>query len=103
MTANSQLLTATLKTKTKKQTKQTTRTGTESQKQRSHGGLSVGRGRAKNGGTKNKKHKWQLENRQGEIKNSIGNRKAKEFICTTHGHELREGMLEGWGVQGWRG
>ena len=45
MTANSQLLTATLKTKTKKQTKQTTRTGTESQKWRSHVGLLVGNGR----------------------------------------------------------
>ena len=41
MTANSQLLTTTPKTKTKK-TKQTTRTGTESQKWRSHGGLSSG-------------------------------------------------------------
>ena len=29
----------------KQQTKQTTRTGTESQKWRSHGGLSAGRGR----------------------------------------------------------
>ena len=38
MTANSQLLTATPKTKTK----QTTRTGTESQKWRSHGGFSAG-------------------------------------------------------------
>ena len=40
MTANSQLLTTTPKTKTK--TKQTTRTGTESQKWRSHGGFSAG-------------------------------------------------------------
>ena len=24
----------------------------------------------------------------------------KELICTTHGHELRGGMSEGWGVQG---
>ena len=40
MTANSQLLTTT--PKTKKQTKQTTRTVTESQKWRSHGGLSAG-------------------------------------------------------------
>ena len=31
-----------LNLKNKKQTKQTTRTGTESQKWRSHGGLSVG-------------------------------------------------------------
>ena len=40
MTTNSQLSTA----ESKKQTKQTTRTGIESQKWRSHGGLSVGRG-----------------------------------------------------------
>ena len=41
-----------------KQTKQTTRTGTESQKWRSHGGLSMGRMREENGGkdTGNKKH-----------------------------------------------
>ena len=38
ITTNSQLL-----TNRKKKTKQTTRTGTESQKWRSHGGLSVGK------------------------------------------------------------
>ena len=43
MTTNSQLSTTEPKQK-QKQTKQTTRTGTESQKWRSHGGLSVGRG-----------------------------------------------------------
>ena len=59
MTTNSQLSTTELKNKTPKQTKQTTRTGTESQKWRSHGGLSVvterrgGWGK----GTGNKKHK----------------------------------------------
>ena len=43
MTANSQLLTTEPKTKTKqKRAKQTTRTGTEPQKWRSHGGLSTG-------------------------------------------------------------
>ena len=42
MTANSQLLTTTPKTNKKKQTKQTTRTGTEPQKWRSYGGLSTG-------------------------------------------------------------
>ena len=31
------------------------------------------------------------KNRQGEVKNSIGNGEAKELICTTHGHELRRG------------
>ena len=47
MIKNSQLLT----TESKKQTqaKQTTRTGIESQKWRSHGGLSVGRGRGRQG------------------------------------------------------
>ena len=40
MTANSQLLTTTPKTK-QKQTKQITRTGTEPQKWNSHGGLST--------------------------------------------------------------
>ena len=43
MTTNTQLSTS--EPKKQKQTKQTTRTGTESQKWKSHGGLSVGRGR----------------------------------------------------------
>ena len=59
MTTNSQL-SSTTEPKKQKQTKQTTRTGTESQKWRSHAGLSAGRGRDKIGGksTGNKKHKW---------------------------------------------
>ena len=59
MTTNSQLSTTEPK-KNQTQTKQTTRTGTESQKWRSHGELSVGRGSGENGGkcTGNKKHKW---------------------------------------------
>ena len=37
----------------------------------------------------------------GEVKNSIGNREAKELTCTTHGHELSGvGVLEGGEVQG---
>ena len=51
MITNSQLST----TEPKKQTKQTTRTGTESQKWISHGGLLAGKRRRENGG--NKKHK----------------------------------------------
>ena len=47
MTTNSQLSTS--EPKKQKQTKQTTRTGTEPQKWRSHGGLSVARGRGKIG------------------------------------------------------
>ena len=31
-------------------------------------------------GTGNKKHKWQVQNKQGEVKNSIGNGEAKELI-----------------------
>ena len=48
MTTNSQL--STTESKKQKQTKQTTRMGTESQKWRSHRGLSAGRRRGENGG-----------------------------------------------------
>ena len=59
-------------------------------------------GRIGEKGTGYKKHKWQVENKQGEVKNSIGNGEAKELICTTHGYELRrqEGILEKGRVQG---
>ena len=99
MTTNSQLSTTEPEKQT--QTKQTTRTGTESQKWRSHGGLSAGRGRREIGekGTGKKKHKWQVQNRPGEVKNSVGNGEAKELICTTHGHELGGGMLVGGGCR----
>ena len=42
---------------------------------------------------------------RGEVKNSIGNGEAKELICTTLGHDLRRGMLEGreYRVEGARG
>ena len=48
MTTNSQLLTSKHE-KQQRQTKQTTRTGTEPQKWRSHGGLSAGRERCRMG------------------------------------------------------
>ena len=59
-TTNSQLSTTELKKTNTNQTKQTTRTGTESEKWRSQGGLSVGRQRGENGGkgTGNKNNKW---------------------------------------------
>ena len=59
-------------------------------------------GKGENGGKniRNKKHKWQVQNRQGEVKNSMGNEKAKELICITHGHELKRGNAGGMGVQG---
>ena len=57
MAANSQL--STTESKKQKQTKQTTRIETESQKWRSCGGLSVGKGMGENGGkgAGSKKHK----------------------------------------------
>ena len=101
MTINSQLSTTEPKTKTK----QKSRTGTESQKWRSYGGLSVGSGWRENRGkgAGSKKHKWQVENRQGEVKNSIGNGEATEFICMTRGHELRWENAGGKGCSGQRG
>ena len=53
MTTNSQLSTTEPKKETKTKIKQTTRTGTESEKWTSHGWFSVGRK-----GTGNKKHNW---------------------------------------------
>ena len=101
MTTNSHLSTTEPKKQNQKQTEQTTRTGTESQKWRSHEMISERRERRGNGrkGTGNKKHKWQVQNRQREVKNSRGNRKAKELICMTHGHELSRG---GGNAGGWR-
>ena len=71
------------------------------QKWRSCGGLSTGEWEGERGGkgTENKQHKWYVENRQGEGKNSIGNVEAEEFICMNHGHELQGGMWEGGGGQ----
>ena len=52
----------------------------------------MGREWGENGrkGTGNKKHKRYVKNRQGEVKNSVGNGEAKELICRTHGYELKE-------------
>ena len=71
----------------KTKTKQTTRTGTESEKWTSYGGISLGRGKGVMGGrgTGNEKHKQQVQNRQGEVKNRMGNGEAKELICKTLG------------------
>ena len=51
-------------------------------------------------GTENKQHKWWVENRQGEVKNSVDG-EAKELKCKTHGHELEEGNAGGRGCA-WR-
>ena len=50
--------------------------------------------------TGNKKHNSQAQNRQGKVKNSIGNGEAKELIHMTLEHELRVVLLVGGGVQG---
>ena len=67
--------------------------------------MQTGRGENGGEGTGNKKHKWQVQNRQREVKNSIENGKAEELICTTHGHELREGCwrADGAGRRGDKG
>ena len=61
----------------------------------------VGTGGGENGvkDTGNKKHKWQVQNRQGEVKNRMGNGEDKELICMTHGHELRQGNDVGGGYR----
>ena len=58
MTINSQVSQLNLQKAKQKQTKQTTRTGTESDKWTSHGGISVGRGKGEmwGKGTRKKKH-----------------------------------------------
>ena len=34
---------------------------------------------------------WQVQNRQGDVKKTVGNRVAKELVCITHGHEISQG------------
>ena len=60
-------------------------------------GVGVGRMGGKVQGIKSI---WQVQTRQGEVKNSIGNGEAKELMCMTHGHELRWGNDGGMGVEG---
>ena len=51
--------------------------------------METGSGEEGGKDTGNKKHKWCVQNRQGEVKNSMGNGEAKEVICMTHGQEPR--------------
>ena len=87
MTANSQLLTTTPKTKRnlskQLEQKQNHRNGDHME------GYQQGIGRGREEGewgksTGNKKHKLQVQNRQEKVKNSIGNGEAKELICMTY-------------------
>ena len=101
MAINSQLSTI----ESKKQTKQTSRTETESQIWRSFGGWSVGRRKGGNWrkGAGIQKYKLVGTEQTGNVKNSTGNGVAKEFICMTHGHKLNRGIAGGNGGTWQRG
>ena len=88
MTTNSQL--STTEPEKQKLSKQLEQEQNHRYIDRSFGGLSAGKGKGENRGkgTGIKKHNWQVQNKQGEVKNSIGNGEAQELICMTHGHEL---------------
>ena len=62
--------------------------------------MGLGREKMREKGPGHKKHKWWVQNRQGEVKNSMGDGEAKELIYMTHGHELRWGNDCGRGIQG---
>ena len=84
MTANSQLLTTTPNKNKSKLSKQL-----EQEQNHRNGdhmeGYHPAVGGEKGGkGTENKQHKWQVENRQGEVKNSTGNEDTKELICSLY-------------------
>ena len=68
------------------------------------GGYQQGEGENGGKGMETTKQNWQVQNRQREVKNSTGNGEAQELLCTTHEHEIRQGvgrgMLVGGGVQG---
>ena len=106
MTTNSQL--SRTESKKQKQTKQMTRIGTESQIWTSFEGLSAGSGKVKNGGKSiGINIIGYVQNRHGDVKNSIENGEAEEFIYMTCEHELSGdgGVPEGrgYGVEGGKG
>ena len=105
MIPNSQLSTNEQQQKKKNKEKKLSKQLEQGQNQRNGHhmeGFQWGREREDQRGkdTGKKKHKWQAQNRWGEVKNGIGNRELKKLICTTHGHELRWG--EFWRVGGCR-
>ena len=90
MTTNSQL---NLKKKPHQKTKKTSRTGTGSPEKEIPWRVISGQGKdcGESPITGNKKHKQQVQNRQGKVKNSVGNSEAKELTHMTYGCELRWG------------
>ena len=101
MTTNSQLSTTKPKknkNKLSKQLEQNHRNGDHME------GYQQGSGRGREWGKVQRLssiNNWQVENRQGEYKNSGGNVEAKELISMTHGHELQWGNVGGRGWAGW--
>ena len=92
MTANSQLLATTPKTKTKANNQNRNRT---TEMEIACRVISGGIGGERGGkGTENKQHKWQVEDRQGEVKDSIVN------VFQTHGCELKGENVGGRGCTG---
>ena len=86
MTTNSELSTTELKNTKQNKNK----LGKQLEQQQNHRivdhmeGYQWGGGGGECGkGTRNKKHNWQVQNTQGEVKNSMGNGESKELICTT--------------------
>ena len=65
-------------------------------------GYQQGKRKSRGKGTGIRKHNWNVQNRQGNVKNSIENGETKELICMTHGHELRWGNTGGRGATGRR-
>ena len=100
MTANSQLLTTTPKTKTRANQANNQKRNRTVEMEITWRVVNRGVGGGEGGkGTENMQHRGQVENRQGEGKNGVGNVEAKELISMTHGHELKGGMWEGGGGQ----
>ena len=103
MTTNSQLST----TEPKKQKQKLNKQLEQEQKHRNGHHIESfqwgGEGGDGGKGTGNKKHNWWAQNRQGEVKNSIGDGKVKELIHATCGRELMWWDAGGREVTGQRG
>ena len=101
MTTNSQVLLTTEPKQTNKQSKPL-----EQEENHRNGdhleGYQQGKRKSRGKGTGIRKHNWNVQNRQGNVKNSIENGETKELIYMTYGHELRE-LLEGRSVPDGRG
>ena len=78
MTANSQLLMTTPKTKTRANQANNQNRNRTIEMEITWRVISAEEEGVK--GTENKQHKWQVENRQGKGKNSVGNVEAKELL-----------------------